>query len=135
MPTDCTPQQLEFQGVGRRSVVACFDGGRLSSDREVLLLAEIERRRGILRRFASCFQDHRTAALVEHSVEELESQRVLGWLWPMKISLIMTSCVTTRCWPRWWARWIRPAKIVARSRTGRNGGRVGGGRGVCRSRE
>ena len=71
MPTDCTPQQLEFQGVGRRSVVACFDGGRLSSDREVLLLAEIERRRGILRRFASCFQDHRTAALVEHSVEEL----------------------------------------------------------------
>jgi len=78
MTTDCNPQQLEFQGVGRRSVVARFDGGRLSSDGGVLLLGEVERRRGLLRRFAACFQDHRTAALVEHSVEELVSQRVLG---------------------------------------------------------
>ena len=78
MTTDCIPQQLEFQGVGRRTVVASFDGGTLTSDGGVLLLGEVERRRGILRQFAGCFQDHRTAALVEHSVEELVRQRVLG---------------------------------------------------------
>jgi len=39
--TDCTPGQLEFQGFGRRQVVAAFDGGRQTSDGGVLLLREI----------------------------------------------------------------------------------------------
>jgi hypothetical protein len=78
MATDCIPHQLEFQGVGRRSVVASFDGGTLTSDGGVLLLGEVERRRGILRRFAACFRDHRNPSMIEHRVEELVSQRVLG---------------------------------------------------------
>jgi hypothetical protein len=78
MPTDCIPQQIEFQGVGRRTVVASFDGGTLTSDGGILLLGEVDRRRGILGQFAGCFQDHRNPALVEHSVEELVRQRVLG---------------------------------------------------------
>jgi hypothetical protein len=78
MTTDCNPQQLEFQGVGRRTVVAAFDGGTLTSDGGLLLLSEVERRRGILRHFAACFQDQRNPAYVEHSLEELVRQRVLG---------------------------------------------------------
>jgi len=78
MTTDCNPQQLEFQGVGRRTMVAAFDGGTLTSDGGLLLLSEVERRRGILRQFAACFQDQRNPAYVEHSVEELVRQRVLG---------------------------------------------------------
>jgi hypothetical protein len=78
MTTDCNPQQLEFQGVGRRTVVAAFDGGTLTSDGGLLLLSEVERRRGILQRFAACFRDQRNPAYVEHSVEELVRQRVLG---------------------------------------------------------
>lgn len=78
MSTDCIPRQLEFQGVGRRTVVASFDGGTLTSDGGVVLLAEVERRRGLLRQFASCFQDHRHPAFVEHRVEELVRQRVLA---------------------------------------------------------
>jgi hypothetical protein len=78
MTTDCIPQQLEFQGVGRRTVVAAFDGGTLTSDGGLLLLSEVERRRGILRQFAACFRDQRNPAYVEHSVEELVRQRVLG---------------------------------------------------------
>jgi hypothetical protein len=46
MTTDCNPQQLEFQGVGRRTVVASFDGGTLTSDGGVLLLGEVERSAG-----------------------------------------------------------------------------------------
>ena len=78
MPTDCTAQPLQFQGLNRRTVVARFDGGTLTSDGGLLLLAQVERRRGLLRQFAACFQDHRNPALIEHRLEELISQRVLG---------------------------------------------------------
>jgi hypothetical protein len=78
MTTDCSPQQLEFQGLTRRKVVASFDGGTLSSDGGVLLLAEVDRKRGLLDQFASCFSDHRNPARVEHSVAELIRQRVFA---------------------------------------------------------
>jgi hypothetical protein len=78
MTTDCIPQQLEFQGGTRRTIVASFDGGTLSSDGGVLLLAEVDRRLGLLGQFAACFRDHRHPAFVEHSVEELVRQRVLA---------------------------------------------------------
>lgn len=78
MTTDCNPQQLEFQGATRRKVVASFDGGTLTSDGGVLLLGEVDRRRGILNRFAGCFTDHRNPDLVEHSVQELVRQRIFA---------------------------------------------------------
>ncbi len=58
--------------------MARFDGGMISSDGGALLLAEVERRTRILERFASCFQDHRDSARIEHSAAELVKQRVLG---------------------------------------------------------
>jgi len=76
--TDCKATQFEFQGLGRRQVVARFDGGRLTSDAGVLLLREVAERTGLLRQFAACFTDHRAPALIEHTVEELVSQRVMA---------------------------------------------------------
>jgi hypothetical protein len=77
--TDCTEEQLAFQGHGRRTVVAAFNAGRLSSDAGgVLLLREVAERTGLLERFAACFTDHRDPRLVEHTVAELVRQRVLG---------------------------------------------------------
>jgi hypothetical protein len=58
--------------------VARFDGGNITSDGGGLLLGEVERRTGILRQFAACFTDHRDAEQIEHTVEELVSQRVYG---------------------------------------------------------
>lgn len=78
MSTDCIPQQMEFQGVSRRTVVASFDGDTSSSDGGVLLLGEVDVRRGILRGFTRCFHDHRSPSWVEHSLETLIRQRVLG---------------------------------------------------------
>jgi len=78
MTTDCNLPQLEFQGATRRTVVASFDGGTLTSDGGILLLGEVDRQRGILEQFAACFTDHRNPALIEHSVPELIRQRVFG---------------------------------------------------------
>jgi hypothetical protein len=77
--TDCTEEQLTFQGLGRRAVVADFSAGRLSSEAGgLLLLREVAGRTGLLRQFAGCFTDHRDPRLIEHTVEELVSQRVLA---------------------------------------------------------
>lgn len=78
MGTECTAGQLEFHGLGQRSVVARFDGGRISSDSGGLLLREVEQRTHILKRLADCFVDHRDATQIEHSVESLIKQRVMG---------------------------------------------------------
>jgi hypothetical protein len=59
-------------------VEAAFDGGRQTSDAGLLLLREVSERTGLLRRFADCFTDYRRQDLVEHTVKELVSQRVLA---------------------------------------------------------
>jgi hypothetical protein len=78
METQCIQEQMVFQQLGRREVVGRFDGGMISSDAGGLLLREVEKRSGILKRFAACFRDHRDPERIEHSVETLISQRVYG---------------------------------------------------------
>ncbi len=78
MQTDCSASQLEFQGFGGRRVEAGFNGGRQTSDAGLLLLREVAERTGLLERFAGCFTDHRRQDLIEHTVGELVSQRVLA---------------------------------------------------------
>jgi hypothetical protein len=76
--TECNEIEVSFQAVGGREVVAKFDGGQLSSDGGGLLLREVDRRTGLLREFAACFRDYRSASMVEHSVSSLIRQRVMG---------------------------------------------------------
>jgi hypothetical protein len=58
--------------------VGTFDGGNITSDAGGLLLREVERCCGIIRGFASCFDDLRDPDRIEHSVAELVSQRIYG---------------------------------------------------------
>jgi len=78
MKTECTAGQLEFHGLGRRAVVGQFDGGKISSDSGGLLLREVEQRTGILERLSGCFVDHRDPEQIEHTLESLIKQRVMG---------------------------------------------------------
>jgi hypothetical protein len=78
MPTECIPEQYEFPCVEGRRVVAGFDGGRMTSDAGALLLGRTERRIRLIERFAGCFTDRRSAALIEHGVSTLVMQRVVG---------------------------------------------------------
>jgi hypothetical protein len=78
MQTQCIQEQMVFQQLGRREVIGRFDGGRISSDAGGLLLREVERCFGILKRFSACFRDYRDPQRTEHSIETLISQRVYG---------------------------------------------------------
>ena len=78
MKTECTADQLDFHGLGRRVVVGQFDGGRISSDSGGLLLREVEQRTHILKRLAGYFTDHRDTNQIEHSLESLIKQRIMG---------------------------------------------------------
>lgn len=78
MQTDCKETQLEFQEFGRQRVVAGFDGGQISSDGGILLVREVAERTGMLKQFARCFTDYRDPVRIEHTVEELVTQRVLA---------------------------------------------------------
>ena len=78
MKTQCTGEQLEFHALGRRLVSGRFDGGRISSDAGGVLLREVDKRTGVTARVSRCFVDYRNGASVEHSVNELVSQRVYG---------------------------------------------------------
>jgi len=78
MITQCSSEQLIFQGFGSKPIVAEFNGGQITSDAGALLLAETDRLGGYLKRFAACFIDYRDPLLISHSVYQLLSQRVIG---------------------------------------------------------
>ncbi len=65
MATECIPDQLEFEGVKRRRVIAVFDGGRMTSDAGALLLRRADRAIGLIDRVAGCFHDGRAQEGVE----------------------------------------------------------------------
>jgi Transposase DDE domain group 1 len=78
MPTQCSRDLFGYEVVEGRRVVAAFDGGDATSDAGALLLGATDRAIGLVNRFAACFEDGRTPALVEHSVAAMVAQRVFG---------------------------------------------------------
>jgi Transposase DDE domain group 1 len=63
--------------IAGKAVRVAFDGGRLTSDAGVLVLAELERRLGIAERLARCIEDPRAPARVRHTLAEMIRSRVL----------------------------------------------------------
>jgi Transposase DDE domain group 1 len=63
--------------VAGKAIRATFDGGRLTSDAGVLVLAEIERRLGIAERLARCIEDPRSPGRIHHTLAEMIRFRVL----------------------------------------------------------
>jgi hypothetical protein len=63
--------------VAGKPVQVTFDGGRLTSDGGVLLLAEIERHLGIAERLARCIDDPRAPERVQHGLAEMIRFRAL----------------------------------------------------------
>jgi hypothetical protein len=78
MPTECSRDLFGYEVVEGRQVMAAFDGGEVTSDAGALLLGATDRAIGLVTRFAACFDDGRDQAQIEHKVEAMVGQRVVG---------------------------------------------------------
>ncbi|MDQ4061129.1 MAG: transposase, partial [Pseudomonadota bacterium] len=63
--------------VAGKPIHVAFDGGRLTSDAGILLLAQIERRLAISERLARCLQDPRAPERIRHALAEMIRFRIL----------------------------------------------------------
>ena len=77
MSTECTSLQLQFPEVGRRRLVARFEGATVTSNAGALLLCAVDACTRVCRRAAQRFVDHRDPQWVEHTVEDLVTQQVM----------------------------------------------------------
>lgn len=75
--TEDAPFLPGLSPVAGKPVHVAFDGGRLTSDAGVLLLAEIERKLGLADRLARCIEDPRAPERVRHSLAEIIRFRAL----------------------------------------------------------
>jgi len=75
---DDTGLLFDLPSVGRKKVSAAFDGGRITSDGGVALLALADRRIGIVDRLTRLIADPRDPALVTHSLASILRARVLA---------------------------------------------------------
>jgi hypothetical protein len=76
--TECTGDGVVFSSVGRKKIVAGFDGGRLVSDAGGLLLREADRRVKLIDRLAACIPDPRDPAQTVHDQPRMLAQRIFG---------------------------------------------------------
>ena len=63
-----TTERFGFPAIRRKKLAAAFDGGRLTSDSGVLLLAAVERDLGIAEHFAALIADPRNPPFIKHGV-------------------------------------------------------------------
>jgi len=80
MPTaaDDTVLPLALPSICEKKVTAAFDGGRISSDGGVLLLAGADRRLGLIDMLAAIIPDHRDPTLITHTMTDILRARVLA---------------------------------------------------------
>ena len=67
---------FSFPAIRGKKVAAAFDGGRLTSDGGVMLLAMAERRLGVADRLARCFPDRRDPARILHTRADMIRARI-----------------------------------------------------------
>ncbi|MEA5506944.1 IS1380 family transposase [Halotia wernerae UHCC 0503] len=77
-PQPSIPKQFRFERPKSPPVVVNFQGGQVTSDAGLSLIAEIDRKLQITSQFAQCFQDYRKPNRIDHSIESLIKQRIYG---------------------------------------------------------
>jgi hypothetical protein len=79
-PTAAEDPLLPFSlpSIGQKKVTAAFDGGRISSDGGVLLLAGADKRLGLIDTLATIIPDHRDPALITHSMSDILRSRIFA---------------------------------------------------------
>src|SRR3954466_12408525 len=76
--THCNRDPLDFSRRGSKTVVADFQGGRLTTDAGALLLGEVAHRSGLLDALDAAIPDPRHPLFILHDQRTLIAQRVLA---------------------------------------------------------
>jgi len=76
--TRTLPKQFKFEQSKSPTVVVNFNGGQVTSDAGLSLIAELDRKLQITSRLAGCFQDYRSSNRMLHPIESLIAQRIYG---------------------------------------------------------
>lgn len=76
--TDDMLPPFAFPAIGRKKITAAFDGGRITSDGGVLLLAAVERRLKLADRLAAAIRDPRDPARVSHAMADILRARIFA---------------------------------------------------------
>jgi len=76
--TDDTVLPFLFPAVQRKKVTAAFDGGRITSDGGVMLLAAAERRLGLAERLAAVIRDPRDRDRITHAMADILRARIFA---------------------------------------------------------
>jgi hypothetical protein len=75
---DDSAQPFLFPAVSSKKITAAFDGGRISSDGGVMLLATAERRLGLAAKLAAVIPDRRDPTRIVHSLADIIRARILA---------------------------------------------------------
>jgi hypothetical protein len=80
MPADDDNTLLPFSlpSICQKKVTAAFDGGLISSDGGMLLLAGADKPLGVVDTLAAIIPDHRDPAQVSHSISDILRARILA---------------------------------------------------------
>jgi len=76
--TECISHQFNLGNLKGRQVIANFEGGRITLDTGIVLMAGLDKTLGSTARLAKYFRDYRNLSYVGYSVHELLAQRVYG---------------------------------------------------------
>ena len=76
--TDDTVLPFSFPAIARKKITAAFDGGRITSDGGVMLLAAAERRLQLADKLAAVILDPRDPARVTHGMADIVRARILA---------------------------------------------------------
>lgn len=74
--TNCNTKNISFSPLNRKKITASFNGGAIGSDGGLLLLREMDKQLGFIKKISKVFTDYRHQSYVDHSVEHMLKQRV-----------------------------------------------------------
>ena len=81
MRTQCNAETIRMPDLNQsgKPLDISFDAGRITSDAGLILISEVAKKMKFFERLAECFEDKRDQRYVEHSVETMLAQRILGF--------------------------------------------------------
>lgn len=70
------PETISFSSLGRKKILADFNGGKITSDTGALLLRQVDKRIGLIDAIGNCITDPRHPSFTKHDQRAMLAQRI-----------------------------------------------------------